>query len=162
MPPVMEAMFMLVTLEILREATIRLSNPVGQTIGVVGGIVIGTVVVQSNLISNMMVVVVAFTAIASFVIPVYEMRSTVRLLAYPNIILCAIFGFIGLELSFLLILTHLARLNTMGIPYFYSGLLGGSIKDTLIRGPLGSLKERPKESLAKDEMRIESPRGWNE
>ncbi|WP_420798955.1 hypothetical protein [Paenibacillus mucilaginosus] len=67
-----------------------------------------------------------------------------------------------MELSFLLILTHLARLNTMGIPYFYSGLLGGSIKDTLIRGPLGSLKERPMESLAKDEMRIESPRGWNE
>jgi spore germination protein KA len=162
MPPVMEAIFMLATLEILREATIRLSNPVGQTIGVVGGIVIGTVVVQSNLVSNMMVVVVAFTAVASFVIPVYEMRSTVRLLAYPNIILCAIFGFIGLELSFLLILTHLARLNTMGIPYFYSGLLGGSIKDTLFRGPLGSLKERPKESLAKDEMRIESPRGWNE
>nr|WP_187298005.1 spore germination protein [Paenibacillus mucilaginosus] len=80
----MEAMFMLVTLEILREATIRLSNPVGQTIGVVGGIVIGTVVVQSNLISNMMVVVVAFTAIASFVIPVYEMRRYGTITSLPE------------------------------------------------------------------------------
>ncbi len=159
MPPVMEAICMMVTLEILREATIRLASPVGQTIGVVGGIVIGTVVVQSNLISNMMVIIVAFTAIASFVIPVYEMRTSARLLAYPTIILCALFGYIGLELAFLLILTHLARLNTMGIPYFYSGILGGSIRDTIFRGPLRSLKERPKESLAQDKVRIRSPKG---
>ncbi|MCZ8517769.1 spore germination protein [Paenibacillus filicis] len=160
MPAVLEAIFMLVTLEILREATVRLANPVGQTIGVVGGVVIGTVVVQSNLISTMMVVVVAFTAISSFVIPAYEMRSAARLLSYPFIVLSAIFGLIGLVLSFMLVLTHLARLNTMGIPYFYSGLSSDTIKDTFLRGPLGSLKKRSKESLAQDETRIRDPRGW--
>ncbi|MFC3745567.1 spore germination protein [Paenibacillus sp. GCM10012306] len=133
-PPVFEAIFMLITLEILREATIRLESFNSQTIGVVGGIVIGTIVVQANLISTMMVVIVAFTAIASFIIPSYEMRSAARLLTYPFIILSAILGLIGLVLSFLLVLTHLARINTMGIPYFYSGIAGSKNNDTIFRG----------------------------
>ncbi|SET07101.1 spore germination protein [Paenibacillus sp. NFR01] len=135
-PPVLEAIFMLVTLEILREATIRLESFNSQTIGVVGGIVIGTIVVQANLISTMMVVVVAFTAIASFIIPSYEMRSAARLLTYPFIILSSILGLIGLVLAFLLVLAHLARVNTMGIPYFYSGFSGSKINDTIFRGPV--------------------------
>lgn len=158
MPPILEAISMLVILEILREATVRLASPIGQTIGVVGGIVIGTVVVESNLISNMMVVIVALTGIASFIIPSYEMSSAARLLTYPFIVMAAIFGMIGLELAFLLVLTHLARKNTMGIPYFYSGISGDTIKDTFFRGPIRSLKKRPKESLAQDETRIRGSR----
>lgn len=159
MPPLLEAISMLVTLEILREAAVRLPSAIGQTIGVVGGIVIGTVVVQSNLISTMMVVVIAFTAVASFIIPSYEMSIAARLLPYPVIVLSAIFGLIGFELSLLLVLTHLARLHTMGIPYFYSGFSGDSIRDTIFRGPVQSLKKRPKESLAQDETRIETSGG---
>ncbi|PFH87679.1 spore germination protein [Bacillus sp. AFS088145] len=159
MPPILEAITMLFILEILKEATVRLPNPVGQTIGVVGGILIGTVVVQSNLISNMMVVIVALTGIASFIIPSYEMSNTARLLAYPFILMAALFGLIGLEVSFLLILTHLARMNTMGIPYFYTSFNGNTIKDTLFRAPIKSLKKRPVESLAKDESSISKPKG---
>ncbi|WP_310189076.1 spore germination protein [Bacillus sp. 3255] len=162
MPPVLEAIFMLVTLEILREATVRLASPIGQTIGVVGGIVIGTIVVQSNLVSTMMVIIVAFTAVASFSIPSYEMSSAARFLSYPFILMSAIFGLIGLELSYLFVLTHLARLNTMGIPYFYSGMNKDTIMDTFFRGPIGSLKQRAKESLAKDKTRIRIQRGKNE
>ncbi|OCT15194.1 spore gernimation protein GerA [Paenibacillus pectinilyticus] len=162
MPPVLEAIFMLVTLEVLREATVRLASPIGQTIGVVGGIVIGTVVVQSNLVSTMMVIIVAFTAVASFSIPSYEMSSAVRLLSFPFILMAATFGLIGLELSYLIVFTHLARLNTMGIPYFYSGLNKNTIMDTLFRGPIRSLKERTKESLSKDNSRIRIRRGKHE
>ncbi|MGX6444279.1 spore germination protein [Neobacillus sp. K501] len=162
LPPVLEALTMLFILEILREATIRLPSSIANTIGVVGGIVIGTVVVESNLISNMMVIVVAFTGIASFIIPTYEMSTSARFLTYPFIAMASIFGLIGLELSFLLVLTHLARINTMGIPYFYSGISGGSIKDTWFRGPIRSLKRRPVESLAKDEIRISARRDRTE
>ncbi|MGG0175903.1 spore germination protein [Gottfriedia acidiceleris] len=162
MPPILEAITMLAILEILKEATVRLPNPVGQSIGVIGGIVIGTVVVQSNLISNMMVIIVAITGIASFIIPSYEMSNTARLLAYPFIFMAALFGLIGLEVSFLLILTHLARMNTMGIPYFYTWFNRDAIKDTLFRAPIKSMKKRPLESLAKDETRIRDPRGETE
>lgn len=159
LPPILEAIVMLLILEILREAAVRLPSPIAQTIGVVGGIVIGTVVVQANLISNMMVIVVALTGIASFNIPSYEMSSAARMLTYPFIIMASIFGLIGLEISFILLLTHLARLDTMGIPYFYSWFTGDTIKDTLFRFPIRSLKKRPKESLAKDDARIKNPRG---
>lgn len=160
MPAVMEAITMLVILEVLREASVRLASPIGQTIGVVGGIVIGTVVVQSNLISNMMVIIVAITAVASFIIPSYEMNSAARLLTVPFIVMSSIFGLIGLELSYLLVLTHLSRINTMGLPYFYSGLTADAIKDTFFRGPIRSLKKRTEESLAKDNTRIRALRRW--
>jgi spore germination protein KA len=158
-PPALEALTMLFILEILRESTVRLPSSIANSIGVVGAIVIGTVVVESNLISNMMVIVVALTAIASFIIPSYEMSTAARYLTYPLIVMASIFGLFGLELSFLLVLTHLARINTMGIPYFYSGISGDTIKDTWFRGPIRSLKKRPMESLAKDEMRISDRRG---
>ncbi|PET56000.1 spore germination protein [Bacillus sp. AFS001701] len=161
MPPVLEAITMLAILEVLKESTVRLPNPVGQTIGVVGGIVIGTVVVQSNLISNMMVVIIALTGVASFIIPSYEMSNTARLLAYPFILMASVFGLIGLEISYMLVLTHLARMNTFGIPYFYNWFNGDTIKDTIFRAPIRSMKKRPLESLAKDEIRISNPRGDN-
>ena len=159
LPPVLEAIAMLLILEILREATVRLPSPIAQTIGVVGGIVIGTVVVQANLISNMMVIVVALTGIASFNIPSYEMSSAARLLTYPFILMASMFGLIGLEISFLLLLTHLSRLDTMGIPYFYNWLSIDTIKDTIFRFPIRSLKKRPFESMAKEDTRIKNPRG---
>ncbi|WNQ12824.1 spore germination protein [Paenibacillus aurantius] len=162
MPPVLEAVTMLVVLEILREAAVRLASPIGQTIGIVGGIVIGTVVVQSNLISNMMVFVVAFTGVASYIIPSYEMSSSARQLSYAFIALAAIFGLIGLEFAFLLTLAHLARLQTMGIPYFYPALGSAPIKDTFLRAPIWSLTKRSKESLAQDNTRLKDPRGWTE
>jgi len=152
-PPVFEATLMLLTLEILREATIRLASPNSQTIGIVGGIVIGTIVVQANLISTMMVVVVAFTALASYLIPSYEMRSAARLLTFPFILMASVLGMLGLELSFLLVLAHLSRIHTMGIPYFYSGISADTIKDTFFRGPIRSLN-RSKESMAQDSSRI--------
>ncbi|PEJ51255.1 spore germination protein [Bacillus sp. AFS002410] len=161
MPPILEAITMLLVLEVLREATVRLPNPIGQTIGVVGGIVIGTVVVQSNLISNMMVIIVALTGIASFIVPSYEMSSAARLLTYPFIIMSSIFGLIGLEIATILLMTHLVQLNTMGIPYFYVWFNGDTFQDTLFRLPIRFLKKRPKESMAKDETRLKSKKGGN-
>ncbi|MFF2876494.1 spore germination protein [Gottfriedia sp. NPDC057991] len=162
MPPVLEAITMLTILEVLKEATVRLPSPIGQTIGVVGGIVIGTVVVQSNLISNMMVIIAALTGMASFIIPSYEMSNIARLLTFPFIIMSSLFGLIGLEISYLLVLTHLARMNTFGIPYFYNWFNSDTIKDTIFRGPIRSMKKRPMESLAKDEIKISNPKGENE
>jgi len=159
LPPVLEALSMLAILEILREAAVRLPNPIGNTIGVVGGIIIGTVVVQSNLISNMMVIIVALTGVSSFIIPSYEMSSSARLLTYPFIFIAATFGLLGLVISYLLVLTHLARLDTMGIPYFYNWFNGDTIKDTIFRLPIRYLKKRPMESLAKDDTRMKAPRG---
>ncbi|PGS51669.1 spore germination protein [Bacillus sp. AFS041924] len=159
LPPILEALIMLVTLEVLRESAIRLPSPIGQTIGVVGGIVIGTVVVQTNLISNMMVVVTALTGVSSFIIPSYEMSNVARIITYPFLVMASMFGLVGLEISFFMLLTHLARIHTIGIPYFYAWFTKDAIKDTLFRAPIKRLKKRSIESVAKDLTRLHNPKG---
>ncbi|KQX55287.1 spore germination protein [Paenibacillus sp. Root444D2] len=159
-PPVFEALSMMLLLEILREATVRLASPVGQTIGVVGGIVIGTVVVQSNLVSNTMVIVAALTGLASFIIPSYEMSSAIRLLSYPALLLSSLFGLFGLAFFFMMICINLCQMNTMGLPYYKPPFSLSEMKDTLFRAPVWSLRKRPGGTAPSNQIRIRHPRRW--
>jgi spore germination protein KA len=159
-PPVFEALSMMLMLEILREATIRLASPVSQTIGVVGGIVIGTVVVQSNLVSNTMVIIASLTGLVSYTIPSYEMRSAVRLLSYPALLLSSLFGLFGLAFFFILICINLCQMNTLGLSYFTPPFSFSEAKDTLFRAPLWSLTKRPAGTASRNRTRMRNPRGW--
>ncbi|HWK23300.1 MAG TPA: spore germination protein [Ureibacillus sp.] len=116
--PILEAFILEMTIELIREASIRLPTAVGQTIGIVGGLVIGDAIVNAGLVSNMMVIVVAFTAIASFVVPSMEMNSTVRFLRFPFMILASLFGFLGIALGAVILLIHLLNLTSLTRPYF--------------------------------------------
>jgi spore germination protein KA len=144
-PPIVEALAMQIVLELLKEAAIRLPSSIAQTIGIVGGLVIGTAVVDANLVSNMMIVVIGFTAIASFVAPVNEMGTSVRLLGFPTMIAAALFGFFGIVLVLMLIFMHLSKLDTFGTPYFapLTPLKKEDLKDTFLRLPLWKLNTRP-------------------
>ncbi|RUL54002.1 MULTISPECIES: spore germination protein [Lysinibacillus] len=116
--PILEAFILELTLELIREASIRLPTAVGQTIGIVGGLVIGDAIVNAGLVSNMMVIVVAFTAIGSFVIPSTEMNGTVRIMRFPFMILASFFGFLGIAFGAAILLIHLLNLTSLKRPYF--------------------------------------------
>lgn len=148
-PPLIEALGMQITLEILREASIRLPSRIGQTIGVVGGLVIGTAVVEANLVSNTMIIVVAITAISSFIVPITEMGSSIRLLGFPFMLMAAMFGLIGMSFLFMFVLIHLCKLESFGTPYFapFSTLKWSEMKDTLIRVPIPFFQNRPRDTL---------------
>lgn len=83
-PPLIEALIMELTIELIREAGIRLPSAIGPTIGIVGGLVIGDAIVKAGLVSNTMIVIVATTAIASYVVPSNEMSGAVRLFAVSH------------------------------------------------------------------------------
>ncbi|MDT2284894.1 spore germination protein [Paenibacillus larvae] len=87
---------MVVVLELLKEAAIRLPKSIAQTIGIVGGLVIGTAVVQASFVSNAMIIVIALTAISSFCVPMAEMGSSLRLISFPMMLGATLFGFWGL------------------------------------------------------------------
>lgn len=144
-PPLVEALAMQITLEILREASIRLPNTIAQTLGVVGGLVIGTAVVEANLVSNTMIIVVAITAIASFIVPITEMSSSIRLLGFPFMIMASLFGFIGMSFFFMFMMIHLCKLESFGTPFFspFSTLRWNEMKDTVTRIPLPFYTYRP-------------------
>lgn len=116
-PSLIEVLIMEVALEILREAGLRLPKPIGQTIGIVGGLVIGEAAVQAGIVSPIMVIVVAVTAISSFTIPQYNAGIALRILRFIAMIFAAVFGLYGVVLFFLMLCSHLVKLKSFGVPY---------------------------------------------
>lgn len=143
--PFFEAMFMAVTVELIREAGIRLPSPIGETIGIVGGLIIGEAVVNAGLVSNVMVIVIALTAIMSFTIPSYEMGNTVRVLNFPIMIMASMFGFVGIVVAFLIIIAHMCKLESFGVSYMspLAPLTLAELKDAIVRAPVWQVKHRP-------------------
>ena len=148
-PPILEALILETTLEMLREATIRLPTFIGTSIGVVGGLIIGQAAVDAGIVSNIVIIVVALTAIASFLIPNYDMALTIRYIRFIVMFFASIFGIIGVVICGVFILAHLSVLESMGEPYFKPMLpfYSSDFKDTFLRPQLKNLRKRP--SLAK-------------
>ena len=144
-PALVEALLMELTFEALREAGIRLPKPVGQAVSIVGGLVIGQSAVQAGIVSPAMIIVVAVTGIASFIIPNFSMAIAVRMLRFPMMILAATFGFLGIAFGLIAISIHLASLRSFGVPYL-SPVIPDSLeefKDIGIRAPWWAMKKRP-------------------
>ncbi|TBL75700.1 spore germination protein [Paenibacillus thalictri] len=144
-PAIVEAALMEITFEALREAGLRIPKPIGQTVSIIGALVIGQAAVQAGIVSAPMVIVVSVTGVASFIIPHFDLGLAFRLLRFPVMILAASFGLYGVIVSVILIYIHLAGLRSFGTPYLlpvapinYKGW-----KDTLIRAPLWIMKQRP-------------------
>ncbi len=76
-PPVIEVLFLEITIDLLREAGARLPTKIGQTLGIVGGIVIGQATVEAALTSNILLIAVALAALSSFTTPIYKMSNAV-------------------------------------------------------------------------------------
>jgi spore germination protein len=144
-PAVIEALLMEGTLELLREAGIRLPKPIGQTIGIVGGLVIGEAAVQAGVVSPIMVIVVAVTAIASFAIPSYSAGIAFRILRFATMLSASFLGLFGIILAFIMISVHLVRLKSFGVPYStpFAPMFTHDWRDLLIRAPITFLKKRP-------------------
>ncbi|WP_066391734.1 spore germination protein [Neobacillus mesonae] len=163
-PPLIEAMIMAFTIELIREAGIRLPTPIGQTIGIVGGLIIGDAIISAGLVSNIMVIVVAMTTISSFTIASYELSNTVRILTFPIMVLAASFGFVGIIFSLMFIIGHLCKLESLGTPYFspVAPFDVQGMKDAIVRFPIWLLKFRPRDLLVKNRRRLYRPRRWEE
>lgn len=116
-PPIFEALFLEIMIELLREAGARLPTKVGQTIGIVGGVVVGTAAVQAGITSNILIIFITISALASFTAPSYQMGTSIRLLRFPMIILAGILGLIGIMFGICMLVIHLLKLTSLGRPY---------------------------------------------
>ncbi|MCM3734458.1 spore germination protein [Bacillus cytotoxicus] len=142
-PPIIEAIFLELAIDLLREAGARLPVKVGQTLGIVGGIVIGQASVQAGLTSNILLIIVALSALASFITPIYQMGNAVRLLRFPFLILAELWGLLGISLGFIFLLTRLFRLSSLRKPYgFVYPFRKQSTKDSFVRMPLSKIDKR--------------------
>ena len=143
----------------LREAGVRLPGAMGNTIGIVGGLIIGQAAVDANIVSPMVVIVVAFTALCSFAIPNEDFATAFRLLKFVFIGLSAALGFYGFLLGLLILLIHLAQLESFGMPYLMP-FVGADLndyrdeRDSLVRPPLQALTHRPFYANPKNRVRL--------
>ncbi|WP_353893701.1 spore germination protein [Proteinivorax hydrogeniformans] len=153
--PFMEALLLEVIVEFLREATLRLPGPIGQTIGIVGALVIGEAAVQARLISPILVIFTATTMLGSFAIPNYNMASSVRLLRFPLLFASGLLGGFGFVLTWMVIFIHICNLQSFGVPFLqpFSPLKLSEQRDNIFRAPIRWMRRRPVQTAKTENLR---------
>lgn len=116
-PSFFEVIFMLLAMEFLTEASVRLPKAIGQTATTVGGLILGTAATEAGLVSNIMIILVSAVAITNFVIPITMMSSGIRVTKYLFIVLATFFGLVGIVLGVVAMIMYLTSLRSFGKPY---------------------------------------------
>ncbi|MEI3611064.1 spore germination protein [Pseudogracilibacillus sp. SO30301A] len=157
-PPIAEALMMVITMELLQEAGARLPQTIGQTIGIVGGLVIGEAAVQAGIVSPIMVIVVALTAIANFSIPSYSVAISFRIVRFGFMFAAAVFGMFGIILVYIMINIHFVNLKSFGVPYSapFAPFFSNDWHDVVIRSPIQTIKKRPDYLSSEDKISLDN------
>ena len=134
-----EVLGMLVAFELLQEAGLRLPDPIGQTVSIIGALIVGQSAVEAKIVSPVVVIVVAFAGIAGYTMPNQDFAAALRICRFL-LVLCAIAGgMFGLVIGLILLVYHLAGLESFGVPYLtpFAGKNGGKgMLRALLRPPL--------------------------
>ena len=163
-PLAIEVILMELAFEVLREAGIRLPGPMGSTLGIVGGLIIGQAAVDANIVSPVVVIVVALTALAAFTIPNEGFASAFRLVKFFLIFTGAFFGILGFVMGGIVVMIHLCSLTSFGIPYMLP-FVDSSVcpkedyKDSALRFPLFAMKDRPIFTRENARVRLKRKKG---
>ena len=131
-----EVLVLLVAFEILQEAGLRLPQSIGQTVSIIGGLVVGTAAVEAKIVSPAVLIVVAVAGIAGYTMPSQELGGALRLWRLLLALLAGAAGLFGAVLGAAMLVIHLAGIENFGVAY----LSGPS---TAIRPPLPQIKDRP-------------------
>jgi len=145
-PTAVEAMLMGFIFEILKEAGTRLPKIIGQTVSIVGALIIGEAAVSAGLASPAMVIVTALTAIAGFTVASVEMNDPIIIIRLTLTLLSAVLGFWGIFIGLSFFLGHLVSLRSLGIPYMtpLAPVQIEDLDDVLFRAPLWTMQKRPR------------------
>ncbi|MDD4716457.1 MAG: spore germination protein [Oscillospiraceae bacterium] len=146
LPVSLEAFFLILMFELLREAGTRLPKTVGSAITIVGSLIIGEAAVNAGIVGAPMVIIIALTAVASFIVP--NLSEFIMLYRYFFLFLGSVMGLVGIGAGVMILLTQLASTESFGVPI----LSIKSLKDSIVRFPFQSMKYRPR-SIAKDNVR---------
>lgn len=157
-PAVVEVTAMGLMFEILREAGIRLPQPIGDAISIVGAIVLGEAAVSANLVSAPMIIVVGVTGISGFATP--SLHGSAIIIRFILVILSSIFGLYGYLFGAVALLLHLATIHSFGAPYLtgYISFFPQDTKDTLLRAPWWGMLWRPRFLATRNKVRMRDAR----
>ncbi len=145
-PIIFELLFMEISFELIREAGLRVPSPIGQTIGIVGALILGDAAVKANIVSPILIIIVALTALCSFAIPDLSLNFTFRILRFVYVFLGYFGGFLGIGLGIFALLLSLSNLTSFGAPYimpFLTNISNGTTT-SYFNSPIWLREKRPK------------------
>jgi spore germination protein KA len=143
-PPFLEVLLLEIIIELIKEAGAHLPFRVAQTLGIVGGIVIGQAIVEAGLTSNILVILVCFSTLSNYITPIYKTGNSVRFIKFPLLLLAQFLGLFGVYIGFLFTLVHVISLSSFGSPF--AGLYPlrkTSFQDLWFRLPFSRQQQNP-------------------
>ena len=152
-PTFFEVIFMLVAFELLLEAGLRLPRTIGQSVSIVGAVVVGQAAVSAQLLSPAVIVIIALTGITGFTMPNQDFANAVRFWRLLLVIFSIVAGLFGLSIGLLLMAYMLSRVECYGVPYLTPYVANDGrnlLMNTLIRAPLFMQNKRPKDLKTTD------------
>lgn len=157
-PSVVEIFIMEIAFELIREAGTRVPGPIGPTLGIVGALILGQAAVAANIVSPIMIIIVALTAIGSFAVPSYTLSFSLRVARFGYIILGAIAGFLGITFGLFIHGLLAVSVKSFGVPMLvpWAPRTGRLVQDEIVRAPIWEQEIRPDFLNVKD--RIKQPK----
>lgn len=156
-PSLVEILIMEFAFELIREAGIRIPGPIGPTLGIIGALILGQAAVAANIVSPILIIVVAVTGIGSFAIPNFAFAFSFRIFRFIFILLAGLAGFLGITAGAFVYLLQLADAKSFGVPLMtpVGPRTRGTWTDQIGRAPIWKQERRPDYLNPKDEMRQE-------
>lgn len=133
-----EVFGMLIAFELLQEAGLRLPSPVGDTVSIIGALIVGQAAVDARVVSPIAVIIVAFSGISSYTLPSQDLASAIRILRFFAVASAALAGIFGVTTLFMLLIWHLCTIESCGIAYMHPFVdgEGGAWLRSILRRPL--------------------------
>ncbi|KAA9022670.1 spore germination protein [Niallia endozanthoxylica] len=116
-PAILELLMLELAFELIREAGVRVPVPIGPTIGIVGALILGQAGVEANVVSPIVVIVVALSGLSSYAIGDVNLNYTIRITRFAFLIAAGLMGIFGMVLCFMAALIYLTSLKSFGVPY---------------------------------------------
>jgi spore germination protein KA len=161
-PGLVEVLIMEVSFEVIREAGIRVPGVIGPTLGIIGALILGQAAVAANLVSPVLIIIVAVPGLGNFAIPNYSFATSIRILRFLFIFVGCVAGFYGIAACIAVIMANMCHLKSFGVPVL-SPVAPQTRRssDLVIRKPIWRQKKRADYLNVADEQRQpDKARGW--
>ena len=145
LPAFLEIIIMLIAFEVLLEAGVRMPKTAGQTVSIIGALIVGEAAVNAKFVSPIVVVIVAITAICGFVIPNRDLANAIRLTRIGLVLVASAAGLFGMSIATIALFYYLSSLESFGVPYLKPFAASDGKKvfaDTVFREPINKSKNK--------------------